>query len=841
MLRAQPYSVSLRLLFLLVLTFAAVAPPQLTLGQETPRQDFSEAFAKLAPKYQSWVRSVLGLITEHELTYFLSLTQDYRRDAFMEVFWQPRDPEPRTSANELRERWDAYLRQTGSIPASDPRFLLYLLNGSPGGWTLPNGQPVTRCFSASKELEIWFYDGSERTDKRFIVIFQRRAQRSPYEVYLPGQDLRPVQRPGGLPVKNVLQLCAEEQLGYALREIRRLPGYDHVLEEVLEPPAPSPEWLASFSASSADLPKGAETFALEAEIAFPARKQSRTAVRVLLVVPREEAPGRTFPVTGEVEGTGRVFHDFRLVGEVIRDGRLFESFDYRFEGPTPEDATAVPIGFTRYLRSGKATLRILVEDVYGQRYAQVVREVDVPSPSGLPAVEVPPAAAAAETPALKLVAPSRGALAGKVRFRAVARTELEKVTFYLDGEPLLSKRRPPYSVEIDLGEAVAPHRLRVVGFAGEEEVATDQIWLNQGAQRFLVRLIEPRADGIYPSSVTVRAEVQTPDGSVPQRVEIHVDGERVATFEEGPYTGQMDLPGAAASVIRAVAYLADGSWTEDVVVVNGSAFGETVEVRLVEVPVVVTGADGSYVEGLTRDAFRVFEDGVEQSIERFTETRQAALRSAVLIDRSASMAPHLARLTEAVRGFLDAALAASADDDRVAVFSFAGRMTVDAGFTASAGQLERPLAGLVAKGSTALYDSLAQALNEIADAEGQPALLVFSDGQDESSRLTFEEVLATARRTGVTVHVVGLAASFPDDEARRPLAELAAETGGRSVFVEELEELGRVYAELLAELRSRYVLAYTPAEGGSGYRTLRVEVDAEGVRVRARRGYMRGH
>jgi len=831
--RAQPVALPQRLLCVVVLTFAVAVFPRPALGQETSGQDFSEVFAKLPPKYQSWVRSVLGLITEQEFAYFLSLTQDYRRDAFMEAFWQPRDPEPRTTVNELYERWDDYRRQAGGIPAGDPRFLLYLFNGSPGGWTLPNGQGVTRCFSASKELEIWFYDGSERLDQRFVVIFQRRSQGTPYEVYLPGQDLRPTQRPGGLPVQDVRQLCAEELLNYAVYEIRRTSGYDRILDQALKPPAPPLEWLSSFTSSSADLPEGAETFDLKAEVTFPARKQSRTAVQVLLVVPREEAPGRVFPEAGE--GSPRVFYDFRLVGEVIRDGRLFETFDYRFEGPTPEDAAAIPMGFTRYLRSGPATLRILVEDVYGKRYAQVVREVDVPSTSGLPAVELPAEAAAAEGPALTLVTPSEAALAGKVRFRAVARAELEKVTFYLDGEPRLSKRSPPYSVEIDLGEAVVPHRLRVVGLAGGKEVATDQIWLNQGTRRFVVRIVEPRADAIYPGSVTVRAEVQTPDDSAPQKVELHVDGELVATLQEGPYAGHLSLPEAGPSVIRAVAYLADGSWAEDTVVVNGSAFTQTVEVRLVEVPVVVTGRDGRPVEGLTRDAFRLFENGVEQPVERFSETRQAPLRAAVLIDRSASMAPHLERVLEAVRGFLGAALDGDADD-RVALFSFAGQMTVDAGFTASAGELERPLAGLAARGSTALYDSLAQALNELADAEGQPALLVFSDGQDESSRLGFEEVLATARRAGVTVHALGLAASFPDAEARRPLMELAAETGGRAVFVEEVGELDGVYAEVLAELRSRYVLAYTPAEGGSGYRELRVEVDAEGVRVRARRG-----
>ena len=61
---------------------------------------------------------------------------------------------------------------------------------------------------------------------------------------------------------------------------------------------------------------------------------------------------------------------------VIRDGRLFESFNYGFQGPTPEGTGAIPMGFTRYLRPGPIQLRLLVEDVFDQQYAQIVRDLD---------------------------------------------------------------------------------------------------------------------------------------------------------------------------------------------------------------------------------------------------------------------------------------------------------------------------------------------------------------------------------------------------------------------------------------------------------------------------------
>jgi Ca-activated chloride channel family protein len=794
----------------------------------SPQADPSEAIARLDPKYRQWLQTVAGLITGVELHYFLNLRSDYRRDAFIEAFWEPRDPDPQTPVNELRQRWQEIINQAGGLPYNDPRFLLYLLNGPPRGSTLPNGQPATRCFSKSYELEIWFYDGSERTPREFIVIFQRRAKDSPYEVVYPGSPLRPMQRAGGLPVTDIRLLCADEFLRYALYEAFQDRDYDQLIEMVLTPPQPSPEWVAKIAASGTDLPEGAETFSVEVDLSFPARRQSRTAVQVMLGVPLEAAPGRRFD--------GELFHNFLVRGEVIRDERLFESFRYRFEGPTPEEAKQISVGFTRYLRPGPVSLRILLEDVFSNRFAQVVREIEVPSSQGLPSVSTA-VAQRPSGPSLRLLPPPGNIQVGLVRFRTRVTGEFEKVTFYLDDKPVLTKRSPPYSVELNLGSVPEAHRVRVVGFAGGRETATDQIWLNQGTQRFRVRLIEPRPGGIYPGSLIARIEVDTPDGRPPEQMELYLNDQQVAVLREPPFTQLLRLTGGEVAVVRAVAYLADGSWTEEAVLVNTSGFAEAIEVQMVELPVLVTDATGQAISGLSREQFRVFEDGVPQEIRRFEESSDAPLQAALLIDRSASMEPHLKRVVEASLTFANAALRSA--EDRIAVISFAEESSVDAGLTASSGQLERALAGLVAYGGTALYDSIVQAINTFEGVRGQTALLLFSDGRDESSRLSVEQVVETARRSGVTLYAVGLEEAFQEKAERRILEELAAETGGRAYFVAGLEELPAVYGSILEELRSRYLLAYqsSSTQPASDYRGVRVEVDLKGAQIRTRRGY----
>ncbi len=793
--------------------------------------------AALEARYQQWLRSVLGLITKAELDYFLALSDDYRRDAFMEAFWKPRDPDPRTPTNELQRRWqETVASNPGGPTPTDARVRLYLFNGPPGRWGLPDGREVSLCFSRSRELEIWFYNGSERTERRFPVILVQPTASSSYEVWQPGMNLRANQR-SGLPTKDVSLLCADELLGYAANEITKVASYERLMEELLTPPQPSPEWLLSLGAASADPPPGAQTFEITDSIDFPARNQSRTGLRVLLRVAREQAPGR------ELDGV--VFHHFVLSGEVIREGRLFESFRYLFEGPTPDDADEIPIGFTRYLRSGPATLRLLVEDRFAGRYAQVVRDIEIPSPEGRPTIPPPAAtiAAAGSGPSLRLLEPPAAVLAGRVRFEAIVQGEVDRVTFFLDGKPLLSKRRPPYSAELDLGSAPAPHRVRAVGLAGDLEVATDQLWLNQGAQRFRVRMIEPREGGIYPGGLTVRVEVDTPDGEQPERVEIYVGDQRVTTITEPPYARGLRLPSSRAEVVRALATLADGSSAEDAVVVNTSDFGERIAVQLIELPVLVLGRDGRPVAGLERDRFRIFEDGAPRSFDRFEWTDDLPVTAALLIDRSVSMKPELERVSGAALGFARAAL--RSPRDRIAVLSFADAPAVDAELTADAGAVERALAGLSAFGRTALYDAVARGVNYLEAESGVKALVLFTDGADESSRIAFDQAVAAAQRSGTSIYTVAPAASFADQASRRVLERLAAESGGSAHWVaapedEDGDDLDAVFRSILDELRSRYWLAFQvdPAAGATGYRALRVEVDHPGAVVRARSGYV---
>jgi VWFA-related protein len=149
------------------------------------------------------------------------------------------------------------------------------------------------------------------------------------------------------------------------------------------------------------------------------------------------------------------------------------------------------------------------------------------------------------------------------------------------------------------------------------------------------------------------------------------------------------------------------------------------------------------------------------------------------------------------------------------------------------------LLGLRAERGTALYDSLVYTLYQLNGLGGQRVVLLLSDGKDEHSRYTFDDVLEYARRSEAAIYAVGIALprKGPDDP-RQVLAALAGETGGRSFFLDDVTGLDAVYRDIARELRSKYLIAYQSSKNDGGTRFRQVEVEVAGGReARTMGGY----
>jgi Ca-activated chloride channel homolog len=345
-----------------------------------------------------------------------------------------------------------------------------------------------------------------------------------------------------------------------------------------------------------------------------------------------------------------------------------------------------------------------------------------------------------------------------------------------------------------------------------------------------------------------------PDGSSLDRLELFIGDQRVATLYQPPFAQLVQLPalpaasrtssgspasptGGGASFVRAVAYLADGAAAEDMAVINSPDVVEKLDVRLVEVYAAVFDRAGHPVSRLAAGDFAVFDGGVPQSLLRCERVSNLPLHLLLAIDTSASMAAGLREVQKAALAFVQRTLTPK---DRAALLTFSDSPVLRLPFTGDQQALAGALAGLQAERGTALFDSLVYGLSYMKGVQhGQSALVLFTDGGDHLSRLSFDEALQYARRSGIVIYAIGARIDRLDLQVRGRLTRLAEETGGRSFFIASAAELDQVYAAIEDELRSRYLLAYQPsAPPRQGeFRPVEVRVAGDGLRVKTIRGY----
>ncbi len=470
---------------------------------------------------------------------------------------------------------------------------------------------------------------------------------------------------------------------------------------------------------------------------------------------------------------------------------------------------------------------VIVEPLGGEPWGGQV--VTLAAPAAADAISV-------SRPALRLVPPPGNALAGKVRLRVNGGGErIARVEVRLGERHAGACEQLPCEAEVDLGRRIKPQVLQAVAYdADGKELARDAVRINDPDEGFQVRIVEPAVrKGAGP--VEVEADVRPPAGKRVERVEFFWNDELAGTVYTPPFRHRVTVPrGQPVGYLRVAARLDDGSTAEDAVALNASDIADRIDVRLIELAVVVTDSSGRPVPGLPKEAFRVRQDGREQEIAAFENAGELPLTLALAIDSSASMFLKLPDVRTAVAALLGDGLTSR---DRAMLIDFDTQPRLVKGVTRDLGAVTFALRALTADGGTALWDAVGFSLAQLRGISGRKALVVYSDGIDEGERFSFSGCLAAARESGIPIYLIvanpraerGEDGGFLSEPSAVKFRKLAEAGGGQVYFIQAQQDLTGVYRQILSELRSQYTVGFYPKETASleGWRKIEVEVKGE--------------
>ena len=282
-----------------------------------------------------------------------------------------------------------------------------------------------------------------------------------------------------------------------------------------------------------------------------------------------------------------------------------------------------------------------------------------------------------------------------------------------------------------------------------------------------------------------------------------------------------------------------------------------VQTNVVNVFATVRNKQHGIVSDLTKDDFKITEDGVEQKVEFFAKEVNMPITLGLLIDTSASMDRMIDAEQDAASRFLREVMRPK-DEAMVITFDFDVDLLAD--FTQDTSVLSAAIRrarvnsvggggvvtpGTIPQGSNAggtdLYDAIYLACHdELATEAGRKGVIILTDAEDTGSKLRMQDAIEAAQRSDAVIHILLISDRMATFGTGPGVAHrMAEDTGGRVIDVHNEKSLEKAFDEISEELRSQYVLGYYPLnlKRDGGFRKIQVTVNRPDVKVLARKGY----
>ena len=548
-----------------------------------------------------------------------------------------------------------------------------------------------------------------------------------------------------------------------------------------------------------------------------------------------------------------------LQGSFLKGGNVVQAFKYPVSGSVDEHTTFT-YAFLRSVEPGDYELRLVLSAPGGKQVGEAKTEVSVPEvgnpftadlapgeSSTLPAAEAiviadeagTSSTAPGEGTKLKIMPPDREAPIGILRLEASVEPPISKVEFYLEDKLILSRSRPPYTVEIDLGEVPRKQTIRAVGYDVSGKLIDEDAWaINQGSARLAVKIL-PHPDPAT-GKVRIKVAVQSIAGGVAKQVELYLNDKKLKAWaNDGPY--EITIPMSEYSrgdYLRATAIGDDGKEANDLRMLKGAnTTMENVRVDVVQLHISAVDKSNHFVTGLAQNDFKIQEDGKPQEVTGFEIAEKLPLTIGLVVDGSGSMEKAMPFVHEAsaelFRGLIR-------EKDRGFVIEFREQPRLIQNLTGDSAELQRAAREPSARGATALFDSVVLGLYQFRALQGRKALIVVTDGADNHSHVDYETLLRYARTAGAPIYFIAVNISVIDFGIRGQVNEIARESGGEVFHTSSPDKVRDIVKRIEEELRSQYILAFrTNSQKPDGeYRAVTVAVDKPGVTARTIKGYI---
>jgi Ca-activated chloride channel family protein len=323
-------------------------------------------------------------------------------------------------------------------------------------------------------------------------------------------------------------------------------------------------------------------------------------------------------------------------------------------------------------------------------------------------------------------------------------------------------------------------------------------------------------------------------------VSVYLDGKLVKEFSSPPYSFKYNfgqrlrrrkLEALAETVYHTKLRCSIRSYDADDF--------HTVNVMQVVVPVVVLDRGDKYVGGLTKDDFILTEDGVEQEISHFSTGGKSTFHLVMVVDISSSMKDKIAHVKEVAKLFLKELLQ---KDDKAIIVFFNHDVFEDSDFTSDINELDNSLSIAFPFGATALYDAIAYSVKLLKSIIGQNIIIIFSDGEDNSSAIDPYTLMKIVERSNSVIYSIGTG----DDSERfynqyqELLEKISTSSGGMTFFYNDLSDIEKLYKKIRQDIRAKYVIQFSPKNGNKQNRFRKISVRVRGkkrYKVRTMKGY----